>query len=100
MRRCRIACGDGFVDSLVVGRSTSPIGPYEDRDGKDMMDGGGFPVLHASLDRTGRFAGPGHPAILKQESVGGQMTNSGCPYGDKAGYAQVEAYLKSLGGGR
>ena len=43
---------------------------------------------------------PGHPAILKQESVGGQMTNSGCPYGDKAGYAQVEAYLKSLGGGR
>ena len=51
----------------VVGRSTSPIGPYEDRDGKDMMDGGGFPVLHASLDRTGRFAGPGHPAILETD---------------------------------
>jgi arabinan endo-1,5-alpha-L-arabinosidase len=50
----------------VVGRSTSPTGPYEDRDGKDMMDGGGFPVLHASLDETGRFAGPGHPAVLEE----------------------------------
>jgi arabinan endo-1,5-alpha-L-arabinosidase len=31
-----------------------------------MMDGGGFVVLHASLDKTGRFAGPGHPAILEE----------------------------------
>ncbi|MGK6356767.1 arabinan endo-1,5-alpha-L-arabinosidase [Sphingomonas sp. DT-207] len=52
--------------STVVGRSSSPTGPYKDREGKDMMDGGGFPVLHASLDKTGRFAGPGHPAILEQ----------------------------------
>jgi hypothetical protein len=43
---------------------------------------------------------PGHPAILKQEAAGGQVTNSGCPYGDKAGYAQVEAYLRSLRGAR
>ena len=58
---CRGAKSTYFT---VVGRSKSPTGPYEDRDGKAMMDGGGFPVLHASLDETGRFVGPGHPAIL------------------------------------
>jgi len=50
----------------VVGRSEAPTGPYRDREGRDMMDGGGFPVLHASLDDTGRFVGPGHPAILAE----------------------------------
>ena len=49
----------------VVGRSTEPTGPYVDRDGKKMMEGGGFLVLHARLDETGRFVGPGHPAILE-----------------------------------
>jgi hypothetical protein len=39
---------------------------------------------------------PGHPAVLQQRSVGGQMQDSGCPYGDKAGYEQVVAYLRSL----
>lgn len=60
---CRGAKSTYFT---VVGRSNSPTGPYRDRDGTDMMDGGGFPVLHASLDQTGRFAGPGHPAILAE----------------------------------
>ena len=43
---------------------------------------------------------PGHPAILKQEAVqeNGRkvMKNTGCPYGDKAGFDQVMAYLQSL----
>jgi hypothetical protein len=43
---------------------------------------------------------PGHPAILKQEGVSragkAVMTNSGCPYGNKAGYEQVMAYLQGL----
>lgn len=60
---CRGAKSTYFT---VVGRSSSPTGPYKDREGKDMMDGGGFPVLHASLDQSGRFAGPGHPAILAE----------------------------------
>lgn len=59
---CRGAKSTYFT---VVGRSKSPTGPYEDRDGKDMMDGGGSTVLHASLDKSGRFVGPGHPAILE-----------------------------------
>ena len=49
----------------VVGRSKEPTGPYLDRDGKKMMDGGGLIVLHAQLDPTKRFVGPGHPAILQ-----------------------------------
>lgn len=49
----------------MVGRSKSPTGPYRDRDGKDMTDGGGFLVLHADLDKSKRFVGPGHVAILR-----------------------------------
>ena len=44
---------------------------------------------------------PGHPAIFKQEAAqeNGRkvMKNTGCAYGDKAGYDQVMAYLESLG---
>lgn len=43
---------------------------------------------------------PGHPAILKQEAVqeNGRkvMRNTGCAYGDRAGFDQVMAYLESL----
>jgi hypothetical protein len=43
---------------------------------------------------------PGHPAILKQEALkeNGRkvMKNTGCPYGDKAGFDRVMAYLESL----
>lgn len=43
---------------------------------------------------------PGHPAILKQEVVreGGaaRMRNTGCPYGHRAGFAEVLAYLESM----
>lgn len=56
------------VDSTyytVVGRSKTPTGPYVDRDGKAMMHGGGFLVLHADLDRTHRFKGPGGISILR-----------------------------------
>ena len=43
---------------------------------------------------------PGHPAIFKQEAVqeNGRkvMKNTGCAYGDEAGFAKVMAYLESL----
>ena len=39
---------------------------------------------------------PGHPAILEQRAAAGHVTNSGCPFGDKAGYDQLNAYLQSL----
>lgn len=49
----------------VVGRSKAVTGPYVDRDGKAMMKGGGFVVLHADLDPARRFKGPGHLAVLR-----------------------------------
>lgn len=39
---------------------------------------------------------PAHPAILKQETVGGAMRTSGCRYGDAAAYDQLVAYIESL----
>ena len=58
------------------------------------MEGGGeaFVLTHAGA--------PGHPAVFKQEA--GQesgrkvMKNTGCAYGEKAGFDQVMTYLESL----
>ncbi len=49
----------------VVCRSKDVQGPYVDRDGRKMTNNGGFLVLHADLDPTKRFKGPGHCAILQ-----------------------------------
>jgi arabinan endo-1,5-alpha-L-arabinosidase len=60
---CRRAASTYYT---VVGRSKHPEGPYLDREGKRMMEGGGSIVLHADLDRSKRFVGPGHVAILRE----------------------------------
>jgi hypothetical protein len=39
---------------------------------------------------------PGHPAVMMQRAVGEEVVTTGCPYGDKAGYDQLHAYLDSL----
>lgn len=50
----------------VAGRSKDVKGPYVDRDGKKMLNGGGgFLVLNADMDPAKRFKGPGHCAILQ-----------------------------------
>ena len=57
------------VDSsyyTVVGRSADPTGPYVDRDGVRMLDGGGTVVLTSGQEApAGRFVGRGHVAILQ-----------------------------------
>ncbi len=45
----------------VVGRSAAATGPFIDRDGKSMLEGGGTVVLSAS----DRWKGPGHCAVLQ-----------------------------------
>jgi arabinan endo-1,5-alpha-L-arabinosidase len=45
---------------IMVGRATSPTGPYLDRNGASMANGGGTPVLATH----GPVVGPGGPAIL------------------------------------
>jgi hypothetical protein len=39
---------------------------------------------------------PGHPAIMMQKARGGEVVTTGCPYGDRAGYDELLAYLDSL----
>jgi arabinan endo-1,5-alpha-L-arabinosidase len=54
------------VDStynIRVGRSRDPLGPYFDRDGKAMLEGGGTLVLAGA----GRWRGPGHNALLREK---------------------------------
>ena len=51
------------VDStynIRVGRAKQVLGPYVDRNGRKLLDGGGTPVLQGD----GRFRGPGHNAII------------------------------------
>ena len=47
---------------IMVGRSRSVTGPYEDSDGKPMIDGGGTQVLAGNS----RWLGPGGQSILQQ----------------------------------
>jgi len=50
---------------VMVGRSKQVTGPYVDKDGKLMTEGGGTLVIEA----TGpNWRGPGHPAVLQESS--------------------------------
>ena len=49
---------------VMVGRSENVIGPYVDRDGVEMLKGGGTQVTFP----TERWRGPGHNAILQENN--------------------------------
>ncbi len=56
------------VDStynIRVGRSTTVTGPYFDRNGINMTNGGGTMVLESNA----RYIGPGHPAIMNDNGT-------------------------------
>lgn len=48
---------------IMVGRSKAVTGPYVDREGKSMMEGGGIELLAASEDS--QWVGPGHCAVVQ-----------------------------------
>jgi beta-glucanase (GH16 family) len=52
--------GTNSTYEVRVGRAEKITGPYLDRDGKNLADGGGSPFLQSS----GRFIGPGHIGIV------------------------------------
>lgn len=60
------------VDSdytIRVGRSRNPMGPYFDRDGVALADGGGTVFLDPNGEVLGhdRFVGPGHAAVVEHD---------------------------------
>ena len=59
------ACCRGLDSTYrtMVGRSTKVTGPYVDRRGTKMTDGGGTEILASH----GSITGPGHPAVLRDD---------------------------------
>ncbi len=55
--------GTNSTYEIRVGRSDAPTGPFLDRDGKDLREGGGTLILESS----GRYIGPGHASILARD---------------------------------
>ena len=55
--------GTNSTYEVRVGRAEKITGPYLDRDGKDLADGGGSPFLQS----RGRFIGPGHIGIVADD---------------------------------
>jgi len=51
---------------VVVGRSKSITGPYLDRNGKPLLEGGGTLVIEAA---TGKWRGAGHNAVYQENGV-------------------------------
>jgi hypothetical protein len=51
--------------NIRVGRSPSVTGPYTDRNGINMVNGGGTMLLES----TGKYIGPGHPGILNDNGT-------------------------------
>ncbi len=60
----RGTCCDGVNSTyyIVYGRSTSPTGPYLDKAGVDLNNGGGTTVL----SKSGKYIGPGHFGLLRE----------------------------------
>lgn len=63
----RGACCNGVNSTyyIMVGRSTSPTGPFLDQSGVSINSGGGTLVLNVS----GRYVGPGHTGIFTENGV-------------------------------
>ncbi len=59
--------GTNSTYEVRVGRAEKVTGPYLDRDGHDLVDGGGSPFLQS----RGRFIGPGHIGILNDGTTNG-----------------------------
>ncbi|WP_354533032.1 arabinan endo-1,5-alpha-L-arabinosidase, partial [Nonomuraea sp. KC401] len=53
--------GTSSTYKIKVGRSTSPTGPYADRSGRSMLNGGGTTVL----ETHGRIVGPGGQSVMR-----------------------------------
>jgi arabinan endo-1,5-alpha-L-arabinosidase len=60
-RCCR---GADSTYKVVVGRSQSVTGPYVDKEGRSMLEGGGSLLIEAS---TPTWRGAGHPTVFQDQ---------------------------------
>jgi arabinan endo-1,5-alpha-L-arabinosidase len=58
--------GANSTYKVVVGRSPTITGPYVDKDGKRMSDGGGSLVIEAATDH---WRGAGHQAVYRENEI-------------------------------
>lgn len=58
--------GANSTYNIVVGRSKKITGPYFDKDGRPMTEGGGTLVLESA---TGDWRGPGHCAVFSENGI-------------------------------
>lgn len=58
-------CDNPYNYNIRVGRSTSVTGPYLDKDGKDLMQGGGTLLVEGNSS----WQGPGHNAVIVTENA-------------------------------
>lgn len=63
----RCCAGLNSTYRIMVGRSKSVTGPYLDKEGKDMLLGGGTQVLAGDGDR---IIGPGHQGLMEEGEPG------------------------------
>lgn len=86
-------CARGF-DALVQAISAQPGFTEAHAPGEP------YRYLNADDGRTSyvvtRPGAPGHPAIVRQASGADGQVTEGCPFGDRQGYDQLLAYLKTL----
>lgn len=76
------------VDStykIMVGRATSVTGPYKDKQGVDMMKGGGTLILQGGT----RWRGPGHNAVLFSEAKAYNVYHSYDANNDGASFLRI-----------
>lgn len=76
------------VDStykIMVGRATSVKGPYKDKQGVDMMKGGGTLILQGGT----RWRGPGHNAVVFSDAKAYNVYHSYDANNDGASFLRV-----------
>jgi arabinan endo-1,5-alpha-L-arabinosidase len=80
----RCCVGTNSTYEIRVGRSDKITGPYVDRQGKDMLQGGG----NLFLESKGKRIGPGHAGILKKSNK--EFVSYHYYDGDNGGRARME----------
>jgi arabinan endo-1,5-alpha-L-arabinosidase len=85
--------GSSSTYYIVMGRSTSITGPYVDKNGTDMRNGGGT----VALGTSGKYIGPGHVGLLREN--GSNFVSMHYYDGNDNGNAKLDVANMGFSGG-